>query len=174
LGQPRHRRRIRDGGRCEPEQAIDCNRSSAESIDAGGAAGSWRLAPEHHSDRRGGLSAHGGYRAVRSAFGGPHVVMRKARHRSCHRRGRTYSAARTATKHLTHAGTRIPIYWNAYSDRRGNSVARRRDELGDRPLADGGEPEIKATDGGAPIDGGVALSGFPPKALQSPTEWGQK
>jgi hypothetical protein len=46
FGQLRHRPRIRLGGRCEPEQggaAIGANPSSLESIEAGGAAGSWRL-----------------------------------------------------------------------------------------------------------------------------------
>jgi hypothetical protein len=43
---------------------------------------------EYHGDRgdrRGGHPARGGYRAVRSAFGGPHVAMWKARRRSCRR-----------------------------------------------------------------------------------------
>ncbi len=61
----------------------------------------------------------------------------ESEHRSCRRRGRTFSAARTAANHLTHTGTRIPIYCKDYSGRRGNSGTRRRDELGDRPLADG-------------------------------------
>jgi hypothetical protein len=46
FGQPWHRPRIRLGGRCEPEQeapAIGANPSPPESIEAGGAAGSWRL-----------------------------------------------------------------------------------------------------------------------------------
>jgi len=30
-----------------------------------------------------------------------------------------------------------PVHWNNYSDRCGNLVARRRDELGDSPMADG-------------------------------------
>ncbi|MGC2223442.1 MAG: hypothetical protein WA624_14340 [Methylocella sp.] len=43
FGQLRHRPRIRLGGRCEAP-AIGANPSSRESIEAGGAAGSWRLA----------------------------------------------------------------------------------------------------------------------------------
>ena len=50
---------------------------------------------------------------------------------------RTLSAARTAANHLTHAGTESRNYWNDHSGRRGNSVARRRGELAERPLADG-------------------------------------
>ena len=44
FGQPRHRRRIRHGGRCEPERgrAGDRRQPQPYRIDAAGAAGSWR------------------------------------------------------------------------------------------------------------------------------------
>jgi hypothetical protein len=38
---------------------------------------------------------------------GPSSAMQKARHRSCRRRGQTFSAARTAAKYLTHVRKRI-------------------------------------------------------------------
>ena len=116
-----------DGNRSVAAPAIDGNRSSAESIYAGGAAGSWRRIRRTTATAGTGAAAipHAMDRAVRSAFGGAHVAMRKRRRRSSRRRGRTFSAARQAANHLAHAGTRIPIYWNDYFDRRGNSVARR-------------------------------------------------
>jgi hypothetical protein len=128
FGQLRHRPRIRLGGRCEPEQGGAGNRRQPKLSRINRSR--WRgrfLASrsECHGDRRerrGGDPAYGGYRAIRSAFGGAHVAMRKRRRRSSRSRGRTFSAARPAANHLAHAGARIPIYWNDYFDRRGNSV----------------------------------------------------
>jgi hypothetical protein len=91
-------------------------------------------APGDRRDWKGG-PALGGYRTVQPAFGGP--AKQIARHRSCRRRGSTFSAVGTAAKQITHVGTRIAIYGNAYSEQRENLVAWRRDELGDRPVADG-------------------------------------
>ena len=119
--------------------AIGGNPSSPESIEAGGAAGSWRLV------RSATATAATGEAAILHTAdierSDPRLAGLMLR---CGREGieavdrdRTLSAAGTAANHLAHAGTRIPIYWNDYFDRRGNSIARRRNELGDRPLADG-------------------------------------
>jgi hypothetical protein len=134
--------------------------------------------PEYHGDRR---DSRGGAQSrwissclIRGcrAF----VVIRKARHRSCCRRRRTFPAAPTAANHLTRAGTRIPIYGNDYSGLRGNSVARRRDELADRTVRGlkTRELEIKGSDGGVPIDGVVALSDLPKEIQSLNAECGQK
>jgi hypothetical protein len=130
---------------------VECKREQGGAADWGqfklsglhrGVSRSRFLAPRPycHADRRdkrGGDPAHGGFRAVRSAIGGRHVAVRQRRHRSHRRRGRTFSAAGTATDHRTRTWPRMAIYRNDDSDRRGNFVARRRNELGDRPLADG-------------------------------------
>jgi hypothetical protein len=73
-----------DANRSMAAPAIDGNRSSAESIYAGGAAGSWRRIRRTTATAGTGAAAipHAVDRAVRSAFGVPHVPMRKARHQN--------------------------------------------------------------------------------------------
>ena len=73
-----------DANRSMAAPAIDGNRSSAESIYAGGAAGSWRRIRRTTATAGTGAAAipHAMDRAVRSAFGVPHVPMRKARHQN--------------------------------------------------------------------------------------------
>ena len=100
FGQLRHRPRIRLGGRCEPEQGGAGNRRQPKLSQTDRSR--WRgrfLASrsECHGDRRerrGGDPAYGEYRAIRFAFGGAHVAMRKRRRRSSRRRGRTSPHAR--------------------------------------------------------------------------------
>jgi hypothetical protein len=102
--------------------------------------------PEDHGDRRdrrGTAIPHAVDRAVRSAFGGPHVAMRKAGHQN----GRESACARGDT------GAGIQLPGDATSFVTGPRRAAR-------------ELEIKVADGGAPIDGVVALLGLP-EALQS-------
>jgi hypothetical protein len=62
-----------DANRSMAAPAIDGNRSSAESIYAGGAAGSWRRIRRTTATAGTGAAAipHAVDRAVRSAFGGP-------------------------------------------------------------------------------------------------------
>ncbi len=81
--QLRRRRRIRHGGRCEPEQGRAGSRrqSKFRRINRCRWRGGFPASrPRYHGDRRdsrGGHPAHGGYRAVRSAFGGLLLQCRK-------------------------------------------------------------------------------------------------
>ena len=82
FGAPRQRRRIRHGERCEPEHGRAGDRRQPKLVS--GAAGSWRRTRRTTATAGTGAAAipHAVDRAVRSAFGGPHVAMLKARHQN--------------------------------------------------------------------------------------------
>jgi hypothetical protein len=126
-----------DASRSTAAPAIGGNPSSPESIDAGGAAGSWRLVRstaaageaailhtvgiERSDPRLAGLMLRCGKQGIEAVV----VVVEP------------FPPKALPQITLRTPGEESQFYWNGYSFRRGNSVARRRDELGDRPLADG-------------------------------------
>jgi len=134
----RRRRRIRHGGRCKPERPRGHPAASQvapkQSMPvARPVRGVWSPVPRQPPRRTRRPSC------TRRISSGPVSVWRA----SCcgaESDGSKLSSAwsnpfrRThGWNHLTHAGTSIRIFWDDYSDRCGNSIARRRRELGDAP-----------------------------------------